>query len=167
VLIQKRRLRMRATFTSPRTLTLDLAKAAHAGSGPEFAKVRSIHAQIWDADGNAELVAHLASDMLHRQVIQLASVFKLLPLSKMAVDLGTSEDCALHTLNQIATLKFGRTSGMIEFESGCEFPMTIDNAASLTNLAELVRKLDASTKSSKYQSIKGESGRPPRGVDDF
>jgi hypothetical protein len=147
---------------------LDLAKAAHAGAGREFAKVRSLNAQIWDADGNSGLVAQLASEVLHRQVIQLAHVFKLLPLSKMSAELETSEEVARKILKQIAALKYRETAGMIEFETRSEFPMMTEDATSLTNLAELVRKLDVSTaKSSKYQNIKGESGRPPRGVDDF
>lgn len=147
---------------------LDLARAAHAGAGHEFAKVRTMHAQVWDADGNNGLIAQLASDMLHRQVIQFAYMFKCLPLCKMAAELGTSEQIALKTLKQIPALKFRDTAGIIEFETGSEFRMTTEDASSLTKLAELVRKLDISiSKSSKYQAIKGESGRPPRGVDDF
>ena len=86
----------------------------------------------------------------------------------MAAELGTSEQIARNTLKKIPAMKFRDIAGMIEFETGNEYPMTTDDATSLTNLAVLVRKLDVSiTKSSKYQAIKGESGRPPRGVDDF
>ena len=145
-----------------------MAKAAHAGSRQLFAKVRNDSAELWETDRNKGLVERLARDLEHRRLAQLASVFNILPLSKLAVELGTSEQVAISTLQQVAGLKFRIGNSIAEFEVGSECPMTSEDLAALMKLSEIIRKLDVSiTKSSKYQNIKVESGRPPRGVDDF
>ena len=147
---------------------LELAKASHAGARQDVAKVRNDNSELWEADCNMGLVERLASDLEHRRVLQLASVYNILPLSQLAAELGTSEQNAYSTLNQVAGLKFRHDNGMIWFEVGSECPMTTEDALSLMKLAETIRKLDVSVaKSSRYQNIKVESGRPPRGVDDF
>lgn len=147
---------------------LDIVKAAHAGSRQQFAKLRHDNAKLWETDRNMGLVDRLARDLEHRRLYQLASMFNIMPLSKLAVELGTSEQVAIGTLKRIVGLEFRIGNAIVEFEVGKECPINTEDAVALMKLSEVIRKLDVSiTKSSRYQNIKVESGRPQHGVDDF
>jgi hypothetical protein len=146
----------------------ELAKACHSGSRQAFEKVRIDNATLWGLDHNLGLIERLTTDMEHRCVLHLASVYNILPLSKVAAVLGKSEQEAYIVLGQVEGLNFKHENGMVLFEVENASPLTAEDATALVHLAETIRRLDVSvSKSSKFQSIKVESGRPPRGVDDF
>jgi hypothetical protein len=147
---------------------LDIVKAAHAGTTQQFAKLRNENAELWETDRNMGLVERLARDLEHRRLYRLASMFNIMPLSKLAVELGTSEQVAINTLREVVDLKFRIANAIVEFEVGSACPMTAEDVVALMKLSEVIRKLDVSiTKSSRYQNIKVEAGRPQHGVDDF
>mmetsp|Transcript_432 Transcript_432/g.667 ORF Transcript_432/g.667 Transcript_432/m.667 type:complete len:335 (+) Transcript_432:506-1510(+) len=147
---------------------LDLAKACHAGRRQAFEKIRSDNVTLWGTDNNLGLVERLATDMEHRCIVHLASVYSTLPMAKVAATLGKSEVEAYNILGQVEGLNFKHTDGLVALEVENACALTADDATSLVKLSETIRRLDVSVaKSSKYQSIKVESGRPPRGVDDF
>lgn len=146
----------------------ELAKTCHSGNRQAFDKVRLDNATLWGLDHNLGLIERLATDMEHRSVLHLASVYNILPISTVAAELGKSEQEAYSILGQVEGLNFKQENGMVMFEIENASPLTAEDATSLAQLAETIRRLDVSvSKSSKYQSVKVESGRPPRGVDDF
>lgn len=147
---------------------LDLVRACHSGNRRAFEKARIDNVILWGSDRNLGLVDRLATDIEHRCVLHLASVYNVLPITKLATELEKSELEAYNTLGQVEGLNFNQENDMVSFGVEAECPLTADDAISLAKLAETIRRLDVSVaKSSKFQSIKVESGRPPRGVDDF
>lgn len=147
---------------------IDLVKACHSSDRRKFKQIQHENAALWESDRNTGLVERLSSDLEHRQVLQLASVYSSLPLSHVSAELELSEEEALSTLKQVGDLNFRYENGMVWFEATGACPIGAEDARSLIKLSETIRKLDASiANSSRYQSIKVESGKPPRGVDDF
>lgn len=147
---------------------IDLVKACHSSDRRKFKQIQHENAALWESDHNTGLVERLASDLEHRQVLQLASVYSRLPLSHVSAELELSEEEAFSTLKQVDDLNFRYENRMVWFEATGACPIGAEDARSLIKLSETIRKLDAAiANSSRYQSIKVESGKPPRGVDDF
>jgi COP9 signalosome complex subunit 3 len=147
---------------------MNLAKLFHGCDRQGFSRIRQDKAALFEADHNTGLVERVASDMEHRRVFHLASVYMNIPLTQLAAELGVSEQGALNTLGQIHGLNFRQENGMIFFGVSQDTSMPTKDVERLMHLAACIRKLDVSLAgSSKYQSLKIEAGKPPRGVDDF
>lgn len=149
---------------------IDLAKASHSGDRQEFAKILKDNADLFTADHNYGLAERVASDLEYRYILHTASVYKTLPLAKLATDLDKSEDETLLILSQVDGLRFQHINdGMLSLEiiyDSEELPT--EDLTRLMQVTEQIRKLDVTLAgTSQYQATKAEAGRPPRGVDDF
>jgi len=151
------------------TVYIDLAKAGHLGDRKEFARILNDNAELLVTDHNKGLAERVASDLEYRYIHHMASIFKVMPIAQISKELNKSENDTLSILAQVDGLQIQRNNEMICFEEIDDHDnLPTEDLVRLMQLTECIRKVDVTLAGSqRYQAIKVETGRPPRGVDDF
>lgn len=137
----------------------------------QFKELKIKYSALWEADRNTGLVERLGTALEHSFIRHQASIYSVLPLSKLASDLGMEDPQeTVCMLSRVDGIQFQLQDEWVVFDLEEDIPMPTPNLRQLMELAERVRQLDVNVASSaKYQHMKGDASNAPprRGVEDF
>mmetsp|Transcript_18171 Transcript_18171/g.20978 ORF Transcript_18171/g.20978 Transcript_18171/m.20978 type:complete len:416 (-) Transcript_18171:291-1538(-) len=161
-----------ATDTSSRlgvAVYTDLAKASHSGDRKEFGRILNDNLELLVTDHNRGLAERVFSDLEYRYIRHMASIYKVMPLAQLSKELNKPDNDTLSILAKVDGLRIQQKNEMICLdEIDDNESLATEDLVRLMQLTERIRKLDVDLAGSqRYQTIKVETGRPPRGVDDF
>ena len=156
---------------------VEVAKA-FATDRNNFLQVKSKYADQWTRDKTTGLMEKLETELLHRHVQKLASIYSVIPFGKLSTELGVPVEELPALLQQVDGLVVTERDDMVTLDHIESEPMPTENLAELMTLTDRIRKLDlAIVSSTRYQNLRqGDSltgaalgiGRgAPQGVEDF
>jgi len=136
----------------------DLVKAFQANDQVQFMALQQMHGAAWQADGTTGMVERLATEVLHRRVRHLASVYSVISLEQLSNELQVPAGNLLLLLSQVNGLNVKIESEFLSLELVEMNPISQEGLAQLMDLAERMRALDLSiASSSRYQHLKDNS----------
>ena len=158
----------------------EVFKAFHDRDREKLESLERKHVEVWTQDGTLGLLRQCHSHLIKCQVLHLAHIYSVVPLSKLAsalkVDGGETQVTRI-LLQTNVPCEIDAT-GMVTFLSKPQKPATLEEIPEWMNLLEMVQKLDVSIGTNpRYLSLikkeaataSGDSAAAsgPRGVDDL
>jgi hypothetical protein len=134
----------------------DLIKFFQANDRIGFLALQHTHAAVWEADRNTGMVQRLVTEVLHRCVRHLASVYSVISLKQLGDELQIPPDDVPLLLSQVDGLVANLDpDGMFSLELAETDVISTEGLAELMGLAERIRALDMSiSTSARYQNLK-------------
>ena len=151
---------------------VEVAKALVLGDRTLFLKIKTKYAVQWTADKTMGLMERLETEMLHRHVQKLASIYSVIPISQLSTELEIPVEQLPTILPHVQGLLVTEQDGMVSLERIATEPMPKENLSELMVLTERIRKLDVTLSTSRqFRQLKGDIsavmwGRP-QGVEEF
>ena len=138
----------------------DIVKAFQGNDQAQFMALQKTHAAVYQADGTMGMAERLATEVVHRRVRQLASVYSVISLRQLSDKLQVPVANLPVLLSQVNGLTAKAESDFLSLELVDSDPISQDGFAQLMDLAERIRALDLSiASSSRYQHMKDTSFR--------
>lgn len=141
----------------------DLIKAVQVNDRARFLSLQQMHAAVWEADHNTGMVKRLATEVLHRCVRHLASVYSVISLQQLGDELQIPTVEVPLLLSQVSGLVANLDpDGMFSLELAEMDIISSEGLAEIMELADRIRALDISiATSTRYQHLKDSSTRVP------
>jgi hypothetical protein len=141
----------------------DLIKAFQANDRAGFLALEHEHAAVWEADRNTGIVQRLATEVIHRYVRHLASVYSVISLQQLGDELQIPPNDMPLLLSQVDGLVASLDAdGMCSLELAESEVISTEGLTEMMALAERIRALDKSiSTSTRYQNTKDSSARAP------
>jgi hypothetical protein len=139
----------------------DLVKAFQANDRTGFLGLQRMHLTVWEADRNTGIVQRLATEVLHRYVRHLASVYSVVSVQQLGNELQISPNDVPLLLSQVDGLVASLDpDGMFSLELVESDIISTEGLTEVMVLAERIRALDMSiSNSTQYQNMNDFSTR--------
>lgn len=136
----------------------DLAKAFQGNNQVQFMALQQTHATVWQTDGTNGMVERLATEVLHRRVRHLASVYSVISLEQLANELQVPVESLPLLISQVNGLAVKMEAEFLSLDLVETYPISPDGLEQLVDLSERIRTLDLSIASSpRFQNLKDNS----------
>jgi hypothetical protein len=138
----------------------DLVKAFQGSDQVQFTALQQTHGEVWQTDGTTGLVDRLATEVLHRRVRHLASVYSVISLDQLSNELQVPVGNLPLLLEQVNGLTVRTDGDFLSLDLVEANPISQEGLIQLMDLTERIRAIDLSIASSaRYQHLKDSSNR--------